>query len=57
MDKKLLEATNLCVEIINSKRQVKEKLGQSLGTNSRLLALNLCCPSYRNKRPGRLCCS
>ena len=54
MDKKLLEATNLCVEIINSKRQVKEKLGQSLGTNSCLLALNLCCPSYRNKRPGRL---
>lgn len=27
MDKKLLEASNLCVEIINSKRQVKEKLG------------------------------
>ena len=27
MDKKLLEATNLCVEIINSKRHVKEKLG------------------------------
>ena len=27
MDKKLLEASNLCVEIINSERQVKEKLG------------------------------
>ena len=27
MDKKLLEASNLCVEIINSTRQVKEKLG------------------------------
>ena len=26
MDKKLLEATDLCKEIINSKRQVKEKL-------------------------------
>ena len=27
MDKKLLETTNLCVEIMNSKRQVKRKLG------------------------------
>ena len=27
MDKKLREATNLCEEIINSKRRVKEKLG------------------------------
>ena len=27
MDKKLREATNLSEEIINSKRQVKEKLG------------------------------
>ena len=27
MDKKLRETTNLCVEIMNSKRQVKEKLG------------------------------
>ena len=27
MDKKLLEATNLCVEIMNSNRQVKRKLG------------------------------
>ena len=26
MDKKLLETTNLCVEIMNSKRQVKGKL-------------------------------
>ena len=40
MDKKLLEASNLCVEIINSKRET-----WSLGT--RLLALNLRCPSYR----------
>ena len=30
--KKLSETTNLCVEIMNSKRQVKKKLG----TNSRL---------------------
>ena len=27
MDKKLRETTNLCVEIMNSKRQVKWKLG------------------------------
>ena len=27
MDKKLRETTNLCVEIMNSKRQVKRKLG------------------------------
>ena len=27
MDKKLRETTNLCVEILNSKRQVKWKLG------------------------------
>ena len=28
MDKKLREATNLCEEIMSSKRQVKEKLGR-----------------------------
>ena len=28
MDKKLRETNNLCVEIMNSKRQVKVKLGQ-----------------------------
>ena len=33
MDKKLLETTNLCVEIMNSERLEKGKLG---GTNSRL---------------------
>ena len=27
MDKKLWETTNLCLEMMNSKRQVKEKLG------------------------------
>ena len=27
MDKKLRETTKLCVEIMNSKQQVKEKLG------------------------------
>ena len=27
MDKKLRETTYLCVEIMNSKRQVKEKIG------------------------------
>ena len=36
MDKKLLETTNLGVEITNSKRQIKRKLGHSGGTNSRL---------------------
>ena len=33
-DEKLRETSNLCVEIINSKRQVKGKLGHVL--NSRL---------------------
>ena len=33
MDKKLRETTNLCVEIMNSKRQVKEKLGHVVHTN------------------------
>ena len=28
MDKKLHETTNLCVEIMNGKKQVKGKLGQ-----------------------------
>ena len=28
MDKKLRETSNLCVEIMNSKRQVKMKLGR-----------------------------
>ena len=27
MDKKLRETTNLCLEVMNSKRQVKRKLG------------------------------
>ena len=27
MDKKLRETTNLCVEIMNSRRRTKEKLG------------------------------
>ena len=35
MDKKLREATNLCEEIMSSKRQVKEKLGHVV-KNSRL---------------------
>ena len=35
MDKKLRETTNLCVEIMNSKRQVKGETW-SRGTNSRL---------------------
>jgi len=30
MDKKLRDTTNLCVEIMNSKRQVKRKLGYEL---------------------------
>ena len=36
MDKKLGESTNLCVEIMNSKRQVMGKLAWSRGTNLRL---------------------
>ena len=36
MDKKLGETTNLCVEIMNSKRQVMGKLAWSSGTNLRL---------------------
>lgn len=35
MDKKLRKATNLCEEIMTSKRQVKEKLGHVV-KNSRL---------------------
>ena len=34
MNKKLRETTNLCVEIMNSKRQVKGKLGHVVHTNS-----------------------
>ena len=30
MDKNLRETTNLCVEIMNSKRQVKRKLGHEV---------------------------
>ena len=33
MDKKLGETTNLCVEIMNNKRQVMGKLAWSRGTN------------------------
>ena len=36
MDKKLGETTNLCVEIINSKRQVSKGETGSRGTNSSL---------------------
>ena len=36
MDKKLREITNLGVEMMNSKRQVKRKLVGSRSTNSRL---------------------
>ena len=35
MDKELRETTNLCVEVMNSNRQVKGKLGHV--SNSRLL--------------------
>ena len=33
MDKKLCESANLCVEIMNNKRQVMGKLAWSRGTN------------------------
>ena len=36
MDKKLLETTNLCVEIMDSNRQVKGKLGH-------VVQIRVCC--------------
>ena len=36
MNEKLRESTNLCVKMINSKRQVKEKRGHVHGMCSRL---------------------
>ena len=33
MDKKLCETTHLCVEVMNSKRQVKGKLGRRFDEN------------------------
>ena len=36
MNKTLREATNLCVEIMNSKRRVNEKLSHVVHTNSGL---------------------
>ena len=36
MDKKLRETTHLCVEVMNSKRQVLKEETWSLGTISRL---------------------
>ena len=45
MDKKLRETTNLCVEIMNSKRQVKGETW-SRGINLRLLFdVNVCLTS------------
>ena len=41
MDKKLHEATNLCVEIMKSKRQLKGKLGPSYFKDLSSLSLNL----------------
>ena len=43
MDKNFHETTNLSVEIMNSKRQVKEKLGQvvQLNVNLMLMLFNL----------------
>ena len=37
MDKKMRETTNLCVEIMNSKRQVMEKFGHVVQIGVRLL--------------------
>ena len=36
MNKNLRETTNLCVEIMNSQRQVKEKLGH-------VVQIHVCC--------------
>ena len=41
MDKKLHEATNLCVEMMKSKRQLKGKLGPSYFKDLSSLSLNL----------------
>ena len=41
MDKKLRETTNLCVEIMNSKRQVKGKLGHVVKIRVCRFAINL----------------
>ena len=41
MDKKLGETINLCVEKMNSKRQVMGKLAWSRGTNLTYVMLNL----------------
>ena len=43
MDKKLRETTNLCEEIMNSKRQVKGKLGwwYKFDVNVKLLNLSI----------------
>ena len=50
MDKKLHETTNICVEIMKSKRQGKEKLGYVRGTNSRLpLDVNVILETLRSR--------
>ena len=36
MNKKLREITNLCIEMMNSKRKVKKKLAGSRSTTARL---------------------
>ena len=41
MDKKLHEATNLCVEMMKSKRQLTGKLGSSYFKDLSSLSLNL----------------
>ena len=58
MDKKLRETTNLCEEIMSSKRQVKEKLGHVVknallpfDVNVKLNPLSL---YYTNKGPYRV---
>ena len=58
MDKKLLETTNLCVEIMNSKRQVNEKRGRvvqiriyrltSCVTRDQALRKNVCVQGFCN---------
>ena len=45
MDKKLRDTANLCVEIMDSKRQVKGKLGQRLPLDVNVM-LNLSSNNY-----------
>ena len=53
MDKKLRETTNLCVEIMNSRRQAKGKLGHVVQIDvNMLLNLSITAKEYKNSTSG-----